>query len=79
MVYVSWFIVGLISAMSIWIYDMRGKPYDGSYFDENCVLISIVMIVFGYLSPIILIAVIMHSNKFITKLIWKIANIGLKK
>lgn len=80
MIYVVlWFIVGLFSAMSVWIYDMRGRPYDGSYFDENCVLISIVMIFFGYLSPIIIIAAIMHSNEFITKLIYKIANIGLKK
>lgn len=80
MIYVVlWFIVGLFSAMSMWIYDMRGRPYNGSYFDEDCVLISIVIIFCGYFSPIILITLIMNANKFITKMIWKIANIGLKK
>lgn len=76
---ILWFIVGLISTIIVWIYNMRGSDYDESYFDEPTILMSLVMIFLGYLSPIILIAIILHSNKFITKFIWKIANIGLKK
>lgn len=75
----SWLIVGLITTIGFWIYDMRGKAYDPSYFDMEGVMLSLLTTVLGYISAIVVIIFWTTSNKFITKMIWRIANIGLKK
>ena len=77
--FISWFIVGLISAMILWISDMRGKEFNENYFDSTAILISIVLIVLGYVSPFMIFWLFTSEKKYFTKLIYKIANIGLKK
>ena len=77
--FISWFIVGLISAMILWISDMRGKKFNENYFDSTAILISIILIMFGYISPFMIFWLFTFEKKYFTKLIYKIANIGLKK
>lgn len=75
----SWFVVGLISVMIIWISDMRGKEFNENYFEEGSAFVFMVLVIFGYVSPFIVCYVFTSEKKYFTKLIYKIANIGLKK
>lgn len=77
--FISWFIVGLISAMILWISDMRGKEFNENYFDSTAILISIVLIMLGYISLFMIFWLFTSEKKYFTKLIYKISNIGLKK
>lgn len=79
MIYITWFLVGLLSIFSIWCIDMRGKPYNEYYFDFGSILISILIILLGYISIFIAICVFSYKCHFINKLIYKIANIGINK
>lgn len=75
----SWFVVGLISVMIIWISDMRGKEFDENYFEEGSILAFMVLVIFGYVSPFIVYYVFTSEKKYFTRLIYKICNIGIKK
>lgn len=86
---VIWLLVGLLSVMSIWVYDMRGEPYDEDYFKGE-ILHSIGFILMGGVSFLIVFYFIIvdilqniyekrKSNRIFTKFIYKIANIGIKK
>ena len=75
---ISWFIVGFLSVVGIWIYDMKGQPYDKNYFNDSFGPMF-AMCCFGYITPIILLGFIIASKQeFFTKLIYKIANPGVK-
>ncbi len=75
---ISWFIVGFISTVIMWIIDMRGKPFDEYYFDYETIFGSIFFIIFGYISPIVLFFISTSEKKYFTRLVYWIANIGAK-
>ena len=59
---------------------MRGKEYDEDYFSEECnFLIMIVMTILGFFSLLIVLFFIVDKKVDFKKLIYKIANIGIKK
>lgn len=84
-----WLLIGLLSVISICVYDMRGEPYDENYFKGE-ILHTIILILTGGVSFLIVFYLIIvdilqniyekrKSNKIFTKFIYKIANIGIKK
>lgn len=86
---VIWLLIGLLSVISICVYDMRGEPYDENYFKGE-ILRTIVLILTGGVSFLIVFYLIIvdilqkiyekrKSNRMFTKFIYKIANIGIKK
>lgn len=86
---VIWLLIGLLSVISICVYDMRGEPYDENYFKGE-ILHTIVLIFTGGVSFLIVFYLIIvdilqkiyekrKSNRMFTKFIYKIANIGIKK
>lgn len=86
---VIWLLIGLLSVISICVYDMRGEPYDDNYFKGE-ILHTIVLILTGGVSFLIVFYLIIvdilqkiyekrKSNRMFTKFIYKIANIGIKK
>ncbi|WP_147603788.1 hypothetical protein [Blautia massiliensis (ex Durand et al. 2017)] len=86
---VIWLLIGLLSVISICVYDMRGEPYDENYFKGE-ILHTIVLILTGGVSFLIVFYLIIvdilqniyekrKSNRIFTKFIYKIANIGIKK
>ena len=86
---VIWLLFGLLSVISICVYDMRGEPYDENYFKGE-ILHTIILIITGGLSFLIVFYLITvdilqkiyekrKSNRIFTKFIYKIANIGIKK
>lgn len=86
---VIWLLIGLLSVISICVYDMRGEPYDENYFKGE-ILHTIILILTGGVSFLIVFYLIIvdilqniyekrKSNKIFTKFIYKIANIGIKK
>ena len=80
MIFIStWFGIGFLCMFGAWISDMRGKEFDKDYFSEKNVLLSLFILLLGYLSLIIWICAFNDKNKPFTKLIYKIANIGVKK
>lgn len=73
----------------MWVYDMRGEPYDENYFKGE-ILHTIILILTGGVSFLIVFYLIAvdtlqniyekrKSNRIFTKFIYKIANIGIKK
>lgn len=76
---ISWFVVGFICMISIWIGEMRGKEFNENYFDKDCVGVSALMFALGYISPFIIYAVCTEEKKYFTRFVYKIANIGVKK
>lgn len=86
---VIWLLIGLLSVISICVYDMRGEPYDENYFKGE-ILHTICLILTGGVSFLIVFYLIIvdilqniyekrKSNRIFTKFIYKIANIGIKK
>ena len=74
---VTWFIVGFLVMFGLWIYDMRGEEFDKKYFGESTILCSLLTLVGGYISLIIVCIVYCYDNRPFTKFIYKIANIGV--
>ena len=75
---ISWFVAGLISIIIVWILELRGKEFDENYFSREHVIVSLVMIIFGYMSFVIIYAALTQDKKYFTRFIYKIANIGIK-
>lgn len=80
--FISWFIVGFIVALVVCADDLRGKPYDEDYFTKhnhrNCGWFAC-CVLFGYLSMVFSFFCWMAEKRLLTKLIYKIVNIGVKK
>lgn len=76
---ISWFIVGLLSVITIWIMELRGKDYNENYFDKEHIIVSIIMILFGYMSFVIIYAALTQDKKYFTRFIYRIANLGKKE
>ena len=86
---VIWLFIGLLSVISICVYDMRGEPYDENYFKGET-LHTIILILTGGVSFLIVFYLIIidilqniyekrKSNRIFTKFIYKLANIGIKR
>ena len=76
---ISWFISGVITSLMLWISDMRDQKYDENYFNVGNVVTSFLIISCGYLSAVISIFAFEYNHRLFTRLIYKIANIGVKK
>lgn len=74
-----WFGLGLLTDMVLWIRDMRGKPFDEHYFDNELISMSFGLAMLGPISLLSVIILFFAKRKLFTKLIYKIANIGIKK
>ena len=74
-----WFVVGLVCMLSLWINEMRGKEFDEDFFTEDVVFVSFVLVILGFISPFLLYAACTKEKKYFTRLIYKIANIGVRK
>lgn len=77
---ISWFLIGLLCAIDMIILDMRNKPYNEEKFYLS---IYIFIFLFGYVSFAISIFSFIEEKKinikrFFKKLLYKIANIGIK-
>lgn len=73
---ISWFVVGLISVIFAYVIDLRGEEYDENYFNDKFG-ITLFVFVCGYLSVILVIFAYNNKKKFLQKLIYRIANIGI--
>lgn len=73
---ISWFVVGLISAILLFAVDLRGEEYNENYFNDKFAP-TLVAFVCGYISLIFVILAYNDKNKFLQKLIYKIVNIGI--
>lgn len=78
-----WFLCGAM-AICIWIIrDLRGEEYREDYIDENAVMGCFLMLIGGipslFLTMIVLLEDFLIYNTFVTELLYKIANIGVKK
>lgn len=79
----SWIIIGFISLIIMLVLDMRGNEFDKDYFKESgtieaCLTITIL----GWISPLLLIGIILHdsiNNGELSRLIYNIVNIGTGK
>lgn len=76
---ISWLIVGTICTIGSWILELRGSEYNENYFDKEHIYVSFLLIVLGYISPLVICMAITSEKKYFTKFVYKIANIGLKK
>lgn len=76
---ISWLVVGFISMVFTWLCDMRGAEFNKNYFDKDCIMLSFFILIWGYASLIILCCILISKHINFTKLIYKIANIGVKK
>ena len=75
---ISWLVVGIISLIGSWILELRGSDYDENYFDKEHIYVSFLLIVLGYLSPLIICMAITSEKKYFTKFVYKVANIGFR-
>lgn len=75
----TWFGAGFLVMVGIWISDMRGQEFDKNYFDVMNICLSLAAWLLGYISLAIACYIYLHNNKPFTKLMYKIANIGVKK
>lgn len=75
---ISWFVVGFISMIIVWIADMRGQEYDENFFNKECVGISFLMFFLGYISLILAYCAFTSEKKYFTRFMYKVANIGVK-
>ena len=76
---ISWFITGLVGAILGIASDIRGYEYDEDYFDGEAICAIIVITIAGYLGLIFTIIFILHKRCAFSRLIYNIANIGIKK
>lgn len=75
----TWFGFGFITMIAMWISDMRNKEFDKNYFNAEGIFLSLLTWAFGYITLVVSIGIYCHNHKPFTKLIYKIANIGVKK
>ena len=73
-----WFIIGFLSVVSVWILDMRGKEYNKSYFKQDGMFLTVlIMTIFGFFSPFIVLFVYLENKEYFVEFIYYIANIGI--
>lgn len=76
---ITWFVVGFIMMIGVHLYSMRGENYNEDYFDFATVIASIVIVLLGYITPVISFIYWIYNNRFFTKLLYKIANTEMNK
>lgn len=81
---IGYFLVGLITALSVIIHDMRREEFDPNFFEIEVVIATIIVILCGYFAPLLVwIACISSKARVrkhrITKLLHILSNIGIKK
>ena len=74
----TWFCSGFIGMIATWIFDMRNKEFNENYFDISGIFCSLLILFFGYVTLFLSIGLYCCKYKPFTKLIYKIANIGIK-
>ena len=53
---ISWFVVGFISLIGIWMVELRGKHFNKNYLEYEYIMVSILIFLLGYISPLIICA-----------------------
>ena len=74
----TWVIVGILSFFMGCIFEYRGKEYDDCSF-EDCGRVFILLVVFGLISPILVFIAHFDLKKILSRLIYNISNVGVKK
>jgi lipid-A-disaccharide synthase-like uncharacterized protein len=75
---ISWLLTGFVALFLFLARDLRGEDFDINYFSGEIYFSSIFIILFGYVSLFVVIIFIIIENDIIAKLLYKIANIGIK-
>lgn len=77
---ISWFFMGFIAMLITWICDIHNKEFNETYFEKNSKSYngSILLILMGYISIVILFMIIEQEHKYFPKLIYKLANLKIK-
>lgn len=80
------FLVGFLCAMGVVITDLRGAEYDENYFGDDGGFVFLILIAFGYFTPLLFLIIYgclrwneYGGDKMLTRIIYNIANIGVKK
>lgn len=76
---ISWFLVGFLSIILCYGYDLRGEEFDPDYFTNEDIEISLLLFFLGYISLAIALGIFIYEEKLFAKFIYKIVNIGVKK
>ena len=78
-IFITWLVVGILSFFGMAIVEMRGQEYNKYYF-EGTFGVFLLMTLMGYISPIIIVICWITTFEKIsfTRIIYNIANIGLK-
>lgn len=73
-------LIGIISVLGVFIYDMRGSELDLNYFSKETIFASILLILFGLGSPLIVLITLLcnprEKKHWFTKFIYKLSNVG---
>lgn len=76
---IIWLSVGFIGMIFMHLQEMRGKEFGKNYFNKECIIVSIFAMIFGCALPVILFICWCKDKKPFTRLLHKIANIGVNK
>lgn len=76
---IVWFLGGILTAAYLIVTDLRGKEFNENYFSTEVFFCTLIVIAFGLISAVILIGSEVHEKKAISKILYKLANIGYNK
>jgi len=77
LIIISWVFVGFLSFIGACIIDMRGMKYDENYFNDDVIVVFLICLFFGYISPLMMFLSMLPWEKIASKLykwMYKIAN-----
>ena len=78
----GYFLIGLLSVIWFTVLDCRNQEFDPDYFNYDFVFTCFISILLGYFSPIIIYMACREKKPKkhrLSKLIYKVCNIGVKK
>ena len=78
LIIISWFVVGILSALWSVFYDLKHEKYNENYFDNDTIENLLMVIAFGYIGFVVVAYIIVTSKeshfKGLYKVLYKIAN-----
>ena len=82
-IFAGWLLCGVLDIIIGSVPDLRGKKYDAEYIDEYRVVACFCGLIGGpftlFVGLVYYFIMLFLYNQFLTKILYKIANIGLKK
>lgn len=80
------FLVGFLFTIGIILWELRGTEFDENFFTKEDFVAIVFLIMFGYITPLAFLIYFMFEawikyggKKKLTRIIYNIANIGVKK